>query len=132
MPRRMSAGSVCKAYQFTEAHRRTYPVEAMCQVLEGAPSDYCECLKHPISDRAKEDAILLRLIRASFVASQGIYGSPRVFLDFREPGEACRKHRVERLMRENGSRASHSYRTRRAVVSKPVVLILRISQKPVH
>jgi putative transposase len=42
---------------------------------------------------------LLRLIRASFVASQGIYGAPRVFLDLREAGETCSKHRVARLMR---------------------------------
>jgi hypothetical protein len=34
--------------------------------------------------------------RASFVASQGIYGAPRVFLDLREAGETCSKHRVAR------------------------------------
>lgn len=49
--------------------------------------------------------------------------APRVFLDLRETGETCRKHRVERLMRENGLRALHGYRTRRARVSKPAVLI---------
>jgi putative transposase len=56
---------------------------------------------------------LLRLIPASFVASQGIYGAPRMFLDLREAGEACNKHRVGRLMRLNGLRALHGYRTRR-------------------
>ena len=56
-------------------------------------------LAHPNSDRAQEDARLLRLIRASFTASQGIYGAPRVFLDLREAGETCSKHRVARLMR---------------------------------
>jgi putative transposase len=47
-----------------------------------------------------EDARLLRLIRASFIASHGIYGAPRVFLDLREAGETCSKHRVARLMRQ--------------------------------
>ena len=51
------------------------------------------------SARAQEDARLLRLSRASFTASQGIYGAPRIFLDLREAGETCRKHRVARLMR---------------------------------
>lgn len=123
MAKRMSAGRVRKAYQFIEAHRHEYPVQTLCKVLEVAPSGYYEWLKHPISDRAQEDARLLRLIRASFVASHGIYGAPRVFLDHREGGEVCSKHRVERLMRENGLRALHGYRTRRVQVSKPAVLI---------
>ncbi len=123
MSKRMSAGRVRRAYQFIEAHRRDFPVQTMCQVLEVAPSGYYEWLLNPISNRAKEDARLLRLIRASFVASHGIYGAPRVFLDLREAGETCSKHRVERLMRENGLRALHGYRTRHIPVSKPAVLI---------
>ena len=89
-----------RQYQFIEAHRSQYPVEVMCRLLDVAPSGYYAWLKKPISDRAHEDARLLRLIRASFVASQGVYGAPRVFLDLREAGESCSKHRVERLMRE--------------------------------
>ena len=73
----------------------------MCRVLGVAPSGYYAWLKQPLSNRTREDARLLRLIRASFVASQGIYGAPRVFLDLREAGETCSKHRVARLMREN-------------------------------
>ena len=114
MSKRKSVGKVRKAYQFIEAHRREYPVQTLCEVLEVAPSGYYELLKHPMSNRPQEDARLLRLIRASFVASHGIYGAPRVFLDLREAGETCSKHRVERLMRENGLRALHGYRTRRA------------------
>jgi putative transposase len=56
----------------------------MCRMLGVAPSGYYEWLTHPISNRAQEDARLLRLIRASFTASQGIYGAPRIFLDLRE------------------------------------------------
>jgi putative transposase len=46
-----------------------------------------------------------------------------VFLDLRDAGETCSKHRVARLMRENGLRALHGYRTRRWVIGKPAVLI---------
>ena len=105
MSKRMNAGRVRRAYQFIEAHRRDYPVQTMCQVLEVAPSGYYEWPQNPLSNRANEDARLLRLIRASFAASHGIYGAPRVFLDLREAGETCSKHRVERLMREDGLRA---------------------------
>src|SRR5215207_1639251 len=73
-------GRVRTAYEFIKATRRRYSVQAMCRVLEVAPSGYYEWLLQPISDRGQEDARLLRLIRASFTASHGIYGAPRVFL----------------------------------------------------
>ena len=72
---------------------------------------------------------MLRLIRASFTASQGIYGAPRVLLDLREAGETCSKHRVARLMREDGLRALHGYRMRRWSVGKPSVLIPNLLQR---
>lgn len=122
-------GRVRQTYQFIEAHRKRYSVELMCQTLGVAPSGYYDWLKQPLSNRALEDARLLRLIRASFVASHGIYGAPRVFLDLREAGETCSKHRVERLMRENGLRAFHGYRTRRGPTGKPAVLIPNILQR---
>lgn len=124
-----SGGNVRRIYQFIEAHRHQHPVQLMCRVLGVAPSGYYEWLKHPISNRAQEDARLLRLIRASFIASHGVYGAPRVFLDLREAGETCSKHRVARLMRENGLRALHGYRTRRISVNKPAVLIPNILKR---
>ena len=48
-------------------------------------------------------------------ASQGIYAAPRVFLDLREAGESCSKHRIAWFMRENGIRAQAGYRTRRHI-----------------
>jgi putative transposase len=129
MSTRTCAGRVRRTYQFIESHRHQYPIEAMCRVLEVAPSGFYDWLKHPISDRAKEDARLLRLICASFVASHGVYGAPRVFLDLREAGETCSKHRVERLMRENNLRALHGYRTRRVSVGKPAMLIPNVLKR---
>ncbi len=55
--------------------------------------------------------------------------APRVFLDLREAGETCGKHRVARLMRENRLRALHGYRTRRWTVGKPAVLIPNVLQR---
>lgn len=69
------------------------------------------------------------MIRTSFTASHGIYSAPRVFRDLREAGETCSKHCVARLMRENGLRALHGYRTRRWAVGKPTVLIPNLLQR---
>ena len=102
-------GRVRTTYEFIKANRDKHSVEAMCRILEVAPSGYYDWLKQPISYRGQEDARLLRLIRAWFVASHGIYGAPRVFLDLREAGETCSKHRVARLMRQANLRALHGY-----------------------
>jgi putative transposase len=112
-----------KAYKFIEANRNEFSIQMMCRLLGVARAGYYAWLDHPVSDRAQEDARLLRLIRASFTASHGIYGAPRVFQDLREGGETCSKHRVARLMRENGLRALHGYRTRRMSAGKPQALI---------
>jgi putative transposase len=116
-------------YTFIQSQHDQFPVQLMCRVLGVAPSGYYAWLQQPLSNRAQEDARLLRLIRASFTASHGIYGAPRVFLDLREAGETCSKHRVERLMREHQLRALHGYRTRRWSVGKPAVLIPNLLQR---
>ncbi len=129
MSTKRSAGRVRMTYAFIKANRQQYSVQALCRILGVAPSGYYEWIQQPQSDHAHEDARLLRLIRASFVASQGVYGAPRVFLDLREAGETCSKHRVARLMRVNRLRALHGYRMRRWAVGKPAALVPNILQR---
>lgn len=124
-----SLGRVRATYQFIKSQRQHYSVEALCRVLNVGPSGYYAWLKQPVSLHAQEDARLLRLIRASVTASQGIYGAPRVFLDLREAGETCSKHRVARLMRVNKLRALHGYRTRRWTVGKASAVMPNILQR---
>ena len=116
MSTRPSVQQVRTRYAFIKAHRKRYSVQSMCRELGVAQSGYYAWLKQPISNHDQEDARLLRLIRASFVASHGIYGSLRVFLDLREAGETCSKHRVARLMREHNLRALPGFRIRRGSV----------------
>lgn len=110
MSAKRATGRVREIYKFIEAHQNEYCIEPMCRILGVARSGYYEWLHEPVAKRGQDDARLLRLTRASFNASQGIYGAPRVFLDLREAGKTCSKHRVARLMRQNGLRALHGYR----------------------
>ena len=71
MSTRPSTGRVRATHEFIKTHCNEYSVQMMCRVLGEAPSGYYDWLQQPISNRAQEDARLLRLIRASFVASQG-------------------------------------------------------------
>jgi putative transposase len=84
---------------------------------------------HPQSQRAAENAGLLKLIRASFDASNRIYGSPRVCLNLREAGETCGKHRVARLMRAHKIRAVRGYGRKPKSGAKPSDLVPNFLQR---
>ena len=58
-------GKVRSTYEFIKAHRGQYRVQMMCRVLDVAPSGDYDWLQQPVSNRAQEDARLLRLIRSS-------------------------------------------------------------------
>src|ERR671910_761616 len=94
---------------FIKGHRREFDTAVMCRLLEVSRSGFYQWLRNPLSDRALEDQRLLGLIRASYTASHGVYGAPRIFLDLREAGETCSKHRVARIMRANHIKALHGY-----------------------
>jgi len=94
----------------------------MCRVLRVSRSGFYQWLHKPLSDRAIEDQRLLGLIRASYAASGGVYGSPRVFQDLREVGETCGKHRVARIMRIHQIKALRGYKAPRAVVGRPSII----------
>jgi hypothetical protein len=61
MSTRISTGRVRATYAFIKPHRTTFSVEALCRVLDVAPSGYDAWLIQPLSNRAQEDARLLRL-----------------------------------------------------------------------
>jgi putative transposase len=94
----------------------------MCRVLHVTRSGFYAWLHTPLSDRAIEDQRLLRLIRASYAASHGVYGSPRVFLDLREAGETCGKHRVARIMRTHKIKAIRGYKAPRTIAGRPSLI----------
>ena len=100
-------------YAFIKAHRREFDTAVMCRLFDVSRSGFYEWLRKPLSDRAVEDQRLLGLILAAYKASHGVYGAPRIFLDLREAGETCSKHRVARIMRANNIKALHGYRTPR-------------------
>lgn len=94
----------------------------LCRVLAVSRSGFYQWLAKPLSDRAIEDQRLLRLIRASYTASSGVYGAPRVFLDLREAGERCGKNRVARIMRINNIKALRGYKAPRHIVGRPSII----------
>ncbi|HEY1058353.1 MAG TPA: IS3 family transposase [Limnobacter sp.] len=109
-------------YQFINEHQHEFRVATMCRVLRIARAGFYAWLHKPVSDRAIEDHRLLELIRASYLASRGVYGARRVFQDMREAGELCGKHRVAKIMRVNQIKALRGYKAPRPIAGRPSII----------
>jgi putative transposase len=109
-------------YRFMIEHRNDYAIALMCRVLRVARAGFYAWLRESVCDHAKEDERLLILIRASYLASRGVYGARRVFGDLREAGESCGLHRVEHLMRKHKIKAIRGYKSPRAIAGRPSII----------
>ena len=81
-----------------------------CAVYSNCTAVGYAWLQKPLSDRAVEDQRLLKLVKESYMASGGTYGSPWIHRDLREADESCSVHRVARIMRENRLKAQIGYK----------------------
>ena len=82
-----------------ERCRAAFPVRLMCRCLQVSPSGYYGWQGREPSERAVQNARLLGDIRQIHAASDGVYGSPRMWDELRYRGADCGRHRVARLMR---------------------------------
>lgn len=89
-------------YWFIDQHSCDHGVQKMCIVIGASRSGYYRWKKQPQSTRQIESAAILIEIRESYKNSRRAYGSPRITLDLKAKGIKCGKHRVARLMKENG------------------------------
>jgi putative transposase len=89
-------------FTFVAAERASFPVIALCRVLEVSRSGfYAWCRRSP-SNHSKLDAILAEEVRALHVGSRHTYGSPRVHRSLRARGVRVGRKRVARLMKASG------------------------------
>ena len=84
------------------ARHRDYPVRTMCRLLRVSPSGYYGWRGRASSRRAVANARLVEGIRSIHAASDGAYGSPKIWDELVQRGERCGVHRVARLMRAQG------------------------------
>lgn len=84
------------------AHHRDYPVRMMCRLLRVSSSGYYAWRQRAPSRRTVANAHLVEAIRGIHAASDGAYGSPKIWDELVQLGERCGRHRVARLMRTHG------------------------------
>ena len=89
-------------YQYIREHREEFSVKRMCQLLGVTRSGYYAWRPDKRSPREKANLELVEQIRSEFKRSRRTYGSPRIQAALQRKGVACGRHRVARLMRNEG------------------------------
>jgi putative transposase len=89
-------------FAWIAVEKATFRVHDLCRALDVSPSGFYAWSRRPESSRAQRDRRLKVLVRASFDASHGRYGSPRIHEDLLEQQERVSRKRVIRLMQEEG------------------------------
>jgi putative transposase len=88
-------------FRFIAAEKAHHSLAVLCRCLRVTRSGFYAWQDRPESARAKRDRHLKVLVHASFAASKGRYGSPRIHRDLREDHqERVSRKRVIRLMQE--------------------------------
>ena len=74
-------------FQFIAAEKAHHSLALLCRCLRVTRSGFHAWQKRPESTHATRDQQLTVLARASFEASKGRYGSPRIHKDLQEQQE---------------------------------------------
>lgn len=92
-------------FAFIVAKRAEHSVTVLCRCLAVSRSGFYAFQRRPDSDHAQADRRLRVWVRASFDASHGRYGSPRIQADLADQDVHVSRKRVARVMREAGLKA---------------------------
>ena len=81
-----------------------HPIRSLCEALEVSASGYYDWFNRQAQPgpRAQENARLAQQIVQIHQASRQTYGSPRIQVVLRQAGHAHGRHRIARLMRQQG------------------------------
>ena len=104
-------------FAFVDAEKASFPVTALCRVLNVTRQGYYASISRGLSPRAQQEVALHDRVRQIHVESRGTYGSPRVHKTLQSEGIACGKHRVARSMRNQGIKAREPRRFRITTVA---------------
>lgn len=104
-------------YEVIDAKKVEIPVGRGCRLFGVSMSGYYAWKRRGPSKRQYGDMILLSHIRNRFTLSHETYGSPRMHADLRADGITGGRHRIARIMRDNGLKALQKRRYKKTIDS---------------
>jgi transposase InsO family protein len=105
-------------FAFIAREKASYPIDLLCSVLGVSRSGFYMAAHRPVAPRRRADQQLAVHVAAVHAASRRRYGSPRVYRELRDQGHEIGRHRVARLMRQQGLRAREKRRFQRTTDSQ--------------
>jgi len=99
-------------FRFIQTEKAWYPVAALCRNLQVSRAGFYAWNGRPLSRRTVVNHVALVHIRAIYRQHNKRYGSPRVCKALRAGGFKIGRHRVARLMSDDGLRAKATRRFR--------------------
>ena len=99
-------------FRFIQTEKAWYPVAALCRNLQVSRAGFYAWNGRPLSRRTVVNRAALVHIRAIYRQHKKRYGSPRVCKALRAGGINIGRHRVARLMSDDGLRAKATRRFR--------------------
>jgi len=104
-------------FKLVDEAKKAFPIHRLCHVLGVSESGYFAWKHRGLSQRQLDDMILLAHIRVQFESSHEAYSSPRMHVELCEDGVPVGRHRVARLMRDNGMKALQKRRYKKTTDS---------------
>lgn len=104
-------------FRLIDAMKAGMPIDRMCALMDVSVSGFYAWKSREPSRRQLDDMVLLAHIRAQFSMSNETYGAPRMHVELREDGLDVGRHRVARLMRDNGLKALQKRRYKKTTDS---------------
>jgi len=104
-------------FRVIEAEKACVPIARGCAALGVSESGFHAWQRRGPSAHQLQDMVLLAHIRSQFQTSHETYGSPRMTVELKEDGLQVGRHRVARLMRDNGLKALQKRRYKKTTDS---------------
>jgi hypothetical protein len=91
-------------FAFIDAWKERWPIALLCKTMQVTSRGFRAWRTRPMSQRQRDDMVLLAHIRELHGLVLGSYGRPRMTEELKELGLCVGHRRVGRLMKQNGIR----------------------------
>lgn len=104
-------------FRLIDANKPDMQIDRMCSLMDVSSSGYYAWKNRKPCQRQLDDMIVLAHIRTQFALSNETYGAPRMHVELHEEGLTAGRHRIARLMRDNGLKALQKRRFKKTTDS---------------
>ncbi len=96
-------------FKFIDAKKAEHTLHLLCKAFNVSPSGYYDWRKRPMSQRQRDDLVLLTNIRTIHNENYQSYGRERMTDELRDLGFTVSEKRVVRLMKDNNIRVIRTH-----------------------